>query len=693
MAKAHREKEDPQETIRQLRATIAAQQNTISLLQKTGKIQELIPKPKGQAGRSEEAGGYNLKEAMGLKDHDEDYNRRCRIVKRYVHEYLSVFMPLSKQKSGYEARMIAKIKQEVPFFKKFENGWPIHEIARIYLSNEQTRRRADLDEENEAYTEPDTESSAQVKKNRVTFATDNEEEEADNEGEGEVKSKIIVKKWFPSKQRSTVILSDDDTESDDSSDLDRLLRPSAPAIKPHKVTPASKVCASYLAVYFAKSSQLQQKSKTKENKPPSGLKRKMDNKAEMPASKKAKLAPAKTLITPPPSTKKTSNTVLAWSDLPNCCPAALCNDHLPAVPVPRILSLFQKHQNLLDKGGPRAKGLAFTELELCHAITTETRRTHMLDLGKTRGWPTKISAKDIRDRIFTAPLNAELLDLITKPEKLKTCPTFRDFLLSINFRLLPFIKSNTHREFLDAIKHKTCGYYGPQGQMIIFSYLLRFVAANEDVHDLENSLFSTMFTIIGDDEDDQFDDLHTLYDDSCCLRMEDFVDFVLVPFVATFLIAQDLPTQDASFEKESSAEYGELVNPEDDADEEASQVHEENEQAVRRVERARENPLIPVSAIESTAPLRHRKKSEQKKEPVSLKIRLPAHKTLEEEEITLSDYEAPQPKPRKERVKPEKKDKGKQKASKKATGQSTTKTSHLTIKTRSRTKVDEDDTE
>ncbi|KAF8127808.1 hypothetical protein K438DRAFT_1888848 [Mycena galopus ATCC 62051] len=690
MTKARRAKEDPQETIRQLQATIAAQQNTISkreqkisLLQKNVKGRKLIPKPKGQAGRSEEAGGYNLQEAMGLKGHDEDYNRRCRIVKRYVHEYLSVFAPLSQQKSGYEARMTAKIKNEVPFFKKFDNGWPIHEIARTYLSNEQTRRRADLDAEDKAYVDPDTESSAPVKKNRVTFATDDEEEEADDEAE--VLLKAVVKK-FPSKKRSTVILSDDDAESDDSSDLDRLLKASAPAIKPHKVTPAPKKSKTKASDELGEDSEQSPKKARKENKPPSGLKRKMDDKAEMPASKKAKLAPAKTLITPPPSTKKTSNAVLAWSDLPNCCPAALCNDRLPAAPVPRILSLFQKRQNLLDEGGPRAKGLAFTELELCHAITTETRRTRMLDLGKTRGWPTKISAKDIRDRIFAAPLDAELLDLITKPEKLKTCPTFRDFLLSINFRLLPFIKSSTHREFLDAIKHKTCGYYGPQGQMIMFSCLLCFVAENEDEHDLENALFSTMFTIIGDDEDDQFDDLHTLYEDSCCLCMKDFVDFVLVPFVATFLISQDLPTQDARFEKDSSTKYGELVNPEDDADEEASHVHEENVRAVRRVERARENLLIPVSAIESTAPPRHRKKSEQE---ASLKIRLPAQRTLEEEEITLSDYEAPQPKPKKERVKPEKKDKGKQKASKKATGQSTIKTSHLTIKTRSHAKEED----
>ncbi|KAF8184043.1 hypothetical protein K438DRAFT_1937342 [Mycena galopus ATCC 62051] len=679
MTKARREKEDPQETIRQLQATIAAQQNTISkreqkisLLQKNVKGRKLIPKPKGQAGRSEEAGGYNLQEAMGLKGHDEDYNRRCRIVKRYVHEYLSVFAPLSQQKSGYEARMTAKIKNEVPFFKKFDNGWPIHEIARTYLSNEQTRRRADLDAEDKAYADPDTESSAPLKKNRVTFATDDEEEADD---EAEVLLKAVVKK-FPSKKRSTVILSDDDAESDDSSDLDMLLKPSA-KLPQAPATPSTR----HLPKQKNKNKAAEEESGDGREEIPKkgkGLKRKRDDKAEMPASKKAKLAPAKTLITPPPSTKKTSNAVLAWSDLPNCCPAALCNDHLPAAPVPRILSLFQKRQNLLDEGGPRAKGLAFTELELCHAITTETRRTHMLDLGKTRGWPTKISAKDIRDRIFAAPLDAELLDLITKPEKLKTCPTFRDFLLSINFCLLSFIKSNTHREFLDAIKHKTCGYYGPQGQMIIFSCLLRFVAANEEVHDLENSLFSTMFTIIGDDEDDKFDDLHTLYDDSCCLRMEDFVDFIFL--------------HKTRVEKESSAEYGELVNPEDDADEEASQVHEENVKAVRRVERARENPLIPVSAIESTAPPRHRKKSE-KKEEASLKIRLPAQRTLEEEEITLSDYEAPQPKPKKERVKPEKKDKGKLKASKKATGQSTIKTSHSTIKTRSRTKVDEDDTE
>ncbi|KAF8208940.1 hypothetical protein K438DRAFT_1813199, partial [Mycena galopus ATCC 62051] len=485
-----------------------------------------------------------------------------RIVKRYVHEYLLVFAPLSQQKSGYEARMTAKIKNEVPFFKKFDNGWPIHEIARTYLILGPAQEKPSL------------------------FATD-EEEEADDEAE--VLLKAVVKK-FPSKKRSTVILSDDDAESDDSSDLDMLLKPSA-KLPQAPATPQ----------------EIPRRGRFENKTPEYSLKRKMDDKAEMPASKKAKLAPAKTLITPPPSTKKTSNAVLAslWQRSLACCT------------LPRILSLFQKRQNLLDEGGPRAKGLAF--------------------------------------------------------------PTFNQLLL------FPFIKSNTHHEFLNAIKHKTCGYYGLQGQMIMFSCLLRFVAENEDEHDLENALFSTMFTIIGDDEDDQFDDLHTLYEDSCCLRMKDFVDFVLVPFVATFLISQDLPTQDASFEKESSTEYGELVNPEDDADEEASHVHEENVRAVRRVERARENPLIPVSAIESTAPPCHRKKSE-KKEEASLKIRLPAQRTLEEEEITLSDYEAPQPKLKKERVKPEKKDKVKQKASKKATGQSTIKTSHLTIKTRSHAK-------
>ena len=38
---------------------------------------QLIPRPKGQAGRSSEKGGYNVQKEMKLDDDDERYNRQC----------------------------------------------------------------------------------------------------------------------------------------------------------------------------------------------------------------------------------------------------------------------------------------------------------------------------------------------------------------------------------------------------------------------------------------------------------------------------------------------------------------------------------------------------------------------------------------------------------------------------------------
>jgi hypothetical protein len=40
----------------------------------TSKRLKLIPKPKGQAGRSAESGGYDVQITLGLND--QDYNRR-----------------------------------------------------------------------------------------------------------------------------------------------------------------------------------------------------------------------------------------------------------------------------------------------------------------------------------------------------------------------------------------------------------------------------------------------------------------------------------------------------------------------------------------------------------------------------------------------------------------------------------------
>ncbi|KAJ7938064.1 hypothetical protein B0H13DRAFT_2302159 [Mycena leptocephala] len=199
--------------------------------------------------------------------------------------------------------------------------------------------------------------------------------------------------------------------------------------------------------------------------------------------------------------------------------------------------------------------------------------------------------------------------------------------------------------------------YGPQGAWVIYSSLLRLIAENEESYNLEQSLFNTIGSIIADDEE-HFPDL--VYDDDCSLSLKDFTEFVLVPFVAVSLIADDVTgfdIQDAIFERNNSHEFGELFNAEDDSNEQAHDVHRQNMLAIRSQEREKEEP------IPSSAPPRHRKSSKAKMDSPSpapkfkAAIRLPASfKPIADEEITIDDFKPPQPK---EKEKKEKRDKDK----------------------------------
>ncbi|KAJ7803587.1 hypothetical protein B0H14DRAFT_2613202 [Mycena olivaceomarginata] len=179
--------------------------------------------------------------------------------------------------------------------------------------------------------------------------------------------------------------------------------------------------------------------------------------------------------------KELQNRPLAWSDLPTTCPSVFCSHPLPATPVPRVLTRFQCAHDLEKTGGPQAKGLAFTQLEICSAITFERPRSVVVALGKRRNWPATIDWGDVGTRIFTE---------------------------------------------------------------------------NEEEHDLETLLFNTIYSIIDKSPGRYGDDYYDDSDDSKYLRINDFITFVLVPFVAVTLIVEDyalrLDFQDALFERQST---------------------------------------------------------------------------------------------------------------------------------------------
>ncbi|KAJ7333273.1 hypothetical protein DFH08DRAFT_814387 [Mycena albidolilacea] len=489
-----------QKKIQELTAALALKDKKIET-KKYKQETELIPKPKGQAGRSAESGGYNVQITLGLND--KDYNRRRRIIKHYIHEYLSVNSPISQHETGAVSRMVAKVQQDLPYFAQFEHGWLIRDITRIYMSNEQTRRGRDKEAEARAYPE------AQPTTTHPSTT-----------------AKTVKKK------KAVVFINTDDADASDE-ELGDIMDVSEPP----------------------------QNDKNKDNKPPVSKKCKAVELPALPRSPAKKVSVKQDpTLTPPPSAKpsaKGSKTV----KIPLAC------HPLPATPVPRLLTLFQRAHDLQKTGGPQAKGLAFTHLEICSLITIERRRFAIVALGKRRDWPATIDWGDLHTRIFSSPLDKQILNLMLDLQSLGEGPIWTDFLLAIDDNLFGFMASKNKDEFQPAIKHKS---FSPQGAFVIESCLRSFIAENEEDHDLETSLFNTIYSIINESPERYGDGYYDDSDNSKYFKINDFIAFVLVPFVAVSFFVEDyaprLDFQGALFERNSSIEFGELEHPEDDAD-------------------------------------------------------------------------------------------------------------------------------
>ncbi|KAJ7934027.1 hypothetical protein B0H13DRAFT_1855500 [Mycena leptocephala] len=169
----------------------------------------LIPRPKGQAGRS---GGYNIQDAMGLSEDSARYNQLFRIVKDYTKRYLSVFDTISDQDKTRLEKTKVKIAKAALYFSKFQGLWPIHDIIASYLLGMQTRRRSDMRLEKEAEAR-DSERSGKARNLAVTVDDSDGSMESDNGDDSETEEENVrpaCKSKSATKARR--IDSDDDEE-------------------------------------------------------------------------------------------------------------------------------------------------------------------------------------------------------------------------------------------------------------------------------------------------------------------------------------------------------------------------------------------------------------------------------------------------------------------------------------------------
>ncbi|KAJ7173921.1 hypothetical protein C8R43DRAFT_943564 [Mycena crocata] len=666
---------------RELRAELAEKDKLLATLQNKinkDKRQRLIPAPKGSAGRGVDNGGYTLQTEMHLDD--DRYNRLLRIIRRYV-------------------------QKDVPFFQRYADGWPIRDMARVWLSNEQTRRRKDLEEELAA-CEDDTDyenepqpTKRKSKGSRVAKPADEEEDdeedtnflelepaskkkskstrkaqpsEEEEEEIGSSKSPLksgkavhfeedeevepVIKSTVKKTPSKKVMNIESDGEEDDLNTLIgsnnstkiSLKKPKKDNVFPDYLLeekPIKKPATQEKSEKAPKKPGTKRKAKSEADAGGATKKQKLDSGAAKP--KKRKVKPnadddddededEAEYIPPPP---------LTWDKLPRNCPAALCSDVLPDEPVNAILSLHNSLRNLLHKDGEKAKGQHWIQLQICNAISLEKRRPAMLRRAEQQHWLLPGNADYHQLRIRILAMETPILKLIQDPVALQACPTWDDLMLTINYNIAAFSSAKNKSAFPGAVKVKRCGYYGPQGEFIIYSCLMRLVAQLQEEHSLEDDLFSTIHKLVTEGEDnalftyDNDDELAS----SNYLSIDDFIRFILVPFTAATLIMEDLhydTLQDGIFARDNSNDYGQLFHPEDDEDETVHTIHRQNLTGIKLSERMMEG---------DSAPPRHRKpvKVEKEDEKVEKKnnkklvIKVAPAKSAPAEEITIDDYIPP----------------------------------------------------
>ncbi|KAJ7179801.1 hypothetical protein C8R43DRAFT_1117151 [Mycena crocata] len=334
------------------------------------------------------------------------------LVKTYTQEHLSVFKTISEQVRGQVDQTIALIQHDFKFFGRYENGWPIREMIGTYLGNESRRlnrwqreERAWEDAEMDIDSDTDPPRAPTRPAKRKNLAV--EEDVSDN----------------PPKVKKTV-QSPKCIDEERSCETYFVLEKTPVKAKPAK---KEKKTLAKVTVTFEEDEDFPQKipvkGKVLQLNPRFPQRRRSkaasDADEETPKKLKRKGHSKKTDEDNDDShdhdqdNNDTEPTIpsLTWDDLPSRCPTVECTDRLPKLPVPRILTMFNRLQcTKKPKNILKASGYYLLQLEICQAITLEKRRIAIQRLGTDRCWPESIDFDDVNFKIRN--MSALILNLI-----------------------------------------------------------------------------------------------------------------------------------------------------------------------------------------------------------------------------------------------------------------------------------------
>ncbi|KAJ7187058.1 hypothetical protein C8R46DRAFT_1274095 [Mycena filopes] len=500
---------DRDEEIRALKKVVAEQSIQLKRALAANKTKsaskKLIPRPKGQAGRSS---GYNLCTSM-LLDHDKErYNRQLLIVRHYINRFLKTGKKIKQQDPVTLEKVIAllpQIRKKHKYFQRFHGGWPIRDMIRGYLSNNNDKFKRALRHEQAAEEKDDEEweDESDVDEMDVDGEALDDGGQSGNEdiklSDDEDDSMEEEPPEIEAMEEDGIEIFGDDVAGDVYDEFS-LSGPSTPVKDKENVAPQSPL------------SEVKPRPRPRRGHPimddtpsPVNAKRKHTNTAQDAESpvKKRKTAPI----------------------VPELCPSAACDHEVPNPLPPPLLALFEKRRALTDPNGATAARLV---QKICDTIALEHNRTLSLVKAQNSGWPLKINFDELPQRIHR--LFPGLRKLRSNSVSLSNSPVWRRFLGRINHRVYAFSRSSTGF----ATAEMGCGYFGPRGLAIIQAALKTLNKGEED-DTVENDLYRA----IADAADipvnwDEYED------DSNLISLSKFTKYVLIPHVAASLIAEDL---------------------------------------------------------------------------------------------------------------------------------------------------------
>ncbi|KAJ7835896.1 hypothetical protein B0H14DRAFT_3460976 [Mycena olivaceomarginata] len=233
--------------------------------------------------------------------------------------------------------------------------------------------------------------------------------------------------------------------------------------------------------------------------------------------------------------------------LPWACPNTLVT--LPANPSDELLTLFARKQEILKSSKP---GSTYDlTRQICTMIKSDNKRYACVQQAQCNGWAFNINLDGLPDRVLE--LQDQLLDLICDDRALDECPIWWNFLEQISYKVHAFSLAEIGSFAPAADRAARCGYHGPTGKAIISSTLYDYVNKATSWIQIHNTIVT--FT----DTPQQWDRPGR---NGTLLSEAQLIDYILVPFVTTTLIAEDLRLNfdDTLSVLLNSSDYGDLRN-------------------------------------------------------------------------------------------------------------------------------------